>query len=251
MARSRGADAVQAATARAPAAAPAAVAPDEDAANMRNDREGTIDFSFEMFSPVLNLKGLCAIHPSAGEPIHYLSLLMQPEGKCVRVPNCPRMFVTVADAKWKCVEFPCWVVFDVKTKRKDCELAVCVCDYHHLDPSIDLMSVESLMQPLRFCNNVCRTATSEQRNTRFCDVKGFRSIGSTVDEAEIVSPWTENFQMYKELDIGNHKDSPTTFIASPLRDRFETILDLSAKHAHDLTQPLHNMLRIVLHENPM
>eukprot|EP00965_Chrysotila_dentata_P149363 4932849-Pleurochrysis_carterae.AAC.1 len=92
------------------------------------------------------------------------------------------------------------------------------------------------MQPLRIRNIVYRTTTSELRNPRICDVKGFRSVGSTVDEAGIVLPSSKNFQMYEELGIGNHKDISTKFIASPLRDSLVTVFDLSEKHAQDLVE---------------
>eukprot|EP00965_Chrysotila_dentata_P017850 594210-Pleurochrysis_carterae.AAC.1 len=90
------------------------------------------------------------------------------------------------------------------------------------------------IQPLRICNNVFRVDTSELRNTRFSDLKGFRPISSTVDEVGTISPWSESFEMYNNLGIKNYKDVQEQFVAIPLRDPLVPIFKLSAMHAQAL-----------------
>eukprot|EP00965_Chrysotila_dentata_P044739 1487347-Pleurochrysis_carterae.AAC.1 len=94
-------------------------------------------------------------------------------GKSVRVPHCPGNFV-VATYFWYDINFPCWVIFDDKLKRKD-ELATGVLDYSRVNPNMDLIFLESLAQPIRIRNNVYKSA-SELRISNIANVNGFRAI---------------------------------------------------------------------------
>eukprot|EP00965_Chrysotila_dentata_P077847 2568221-Pleurochrysis_carterae.AAC.1 len=73
--RSRGADAVARAAA-APAAAEQAADSEDTAPPGRAARESVVEIHLEGYTPVLDLKGLCAVHPSAGEPLRSFLLLL-------------------------------------------------------------------------------------------------------------------------------------------------------------------------------
>eukprot|EP00965_Chrysotila_dentata_P228477 6196622-Pleurochrysis_carterae.AAC.2 len=180
MAGFRGADTVQAAAAAAaPASAVAAPASARNAGDTVVAREGEITYSTKDYTPVLDMKGLCAVRPGAREAIRSLRLLfLMPDGKCVHVQNCPGQFVVLEGASWAAVEILCWVVLASYTKRKD-ELAVCACDYRHSNPNMEMMTVESVMLPLRVRYNVYR---QEVRVTCIKDAAGFRPLASAIDK---------------------------------------------------------------------
>eukprot|EP00965_Chrysotila_dentata_P067014 2217947-Pleurochrysis_carterae.AAC.15 len=77
MARSRGAEAVQAAAATA-ATAPAVAAPATatDLANVAGEKEGEITYSLLNTWPVLDLKGLCGVRPGSREPVRSFRVLL-------------------------------------------------------------------------------------------------------------------------------------------------------------------------------
>jgi len=79
-------------------------------------------------SLVLDLKGLCEVQHGRAEQVRSFRLLLFSDSKCNRGPNCAGNHVVRDDSLWTSVtDFPCWMVFDKRTKRKD-ELAVCVSD---------------------------------------------------------------------------------------------------------------------------
>eukprot|EP00965_Chrysotila_dentata_P197097 6177989-Pleurochrysis_carterae.AAC.4 len=203
--RLRGADAIQAAAAaqqtQAPAAAPA------DAPNVDtkvSSMDGVVTFPLKGFTPMLDLKGTCAIRAGSREPmIRSFRLLLPPEEKCVPhvISNCPGHYILVDGASWHYIDFPCWVVFSPNTKRSD-ELAVNCSDCLRTNSTMDMLTIESAMQPLRVHHNLYR---HELRITRMADLASFRPIASTIDEAGIISPWSdEKFPFYNELGLGNY-----------------------------------------------
>eukprot|EP00965_Chrysotila_dentata_P208470 6184709-Pleurochrysis_carterae.AAC.1 len=96
--RSRGMEAVQAATAAAAPTAAVAAAPANatDAANSASDKEGEIIYPLESAHPVLDMKGLCAVRLGSRDPVQPFRMFLLPEGRSVRVPNCIGKF-TILD----------------------------------------------------------------------------------------------------------------------------------------------------------
>eukprot|EP00965_Chrysotila_dentata_P220436 6191773-Pleurochrysis_carterae.AAC.1 len=152
---------------------------------------------------VLDLKGVFSIGTAVDEPIRsFMMLLLPTAGKSVRVPHCPANFI-VSSPSWSTVTFPCWVMFNDQSKRKY-ELAVAVLDYSRVNPTMDLISVESLAQPIRIRNNVCKS-DQDCRITSITNVKGFRGIDKTVDEVGVIGLWSVGAVW---ADVWDYCDTP-------------------------------------------
>eukprot|EP00965_Chrysotila_dentata_P072062 2380664-Pleurochrysis_carterae.AAC.2 len=150
-------------------------------------------------TPVLDQKGICAIRTGPDEPIRSYKLLLLPSGQAVSVPYCPGHYVVSTDS-WTDITFPCWAMFEDSLKRKD-ELAVAVLDYSRVTPDLELMSIESLQQPIGVRNQVYRSH-KECRITSMDRIKGFRPINAAaIEQGGVVGPWAEQFGPYKELYI--------------------------------------------------
>eukprot|EP00965_Chrysotila_dentata_P262564 6214606-Pleurochrysis_carterae.AAC.3 len=66
------------------------------------------------------------------------------------------------------------------------KLAVAVLDYSRVNPDLQLISTESLAQPIRMRNNVCKSH-KECRMTSIDQVKGFRSIdAAAIKESGVI-----------------------------------------------------------------